>query len=159
MKKLLFITLALSLLLASCGGGSEDMPSSGNTSEVQTVKNNDKYGLTVTVEDVTPTGLTLIFTQKDVEYEGELETGDYYSVQVSDGEGNWTDVPETPGNKGWHQVAYLIKKNDTTEFNINWEWLYGELPKGEYRIQKLLQQHISPDNINKAEYYSYFEIK
>lgn len=159
MKKILLITLTLSLLLSGCGNTPDKKTDGGNQAEIQTEKNNDKYGLTVTIEDITPKGLTMVFTQKDVEYEGELQTGDYFKVQISDGEGNWTDVPETPGEKGWHQLAYIIKKNDATKFDINWEWLYGELPKGEYRIQKLLQQYITPEKINKAEYYSYFEIK
>ena len=153
------ITLAFSLLFTGCGKVSTENHNNQNSTE--TVKNQDKYGLTVTLKDVTAKGLTMVFTQKDVEYEGELETGDYFKVEVKDSEGNWAEVEQkiTEGTGGWHQLAYLIKKNDATEFDIDWEWIYGELSPGEYRIVKLLNQYITPEKIEKAQYYGYFEIK
>lgn len=32
--------------------------------------------------------------------------------------------------------AYTINMNDITEWEVDWEWLYGELPFVNYRIGK-----------------------
>lgn len=37
---------------------------------------------------------------------------------------------------GWTLEAWIIEKESTTTWDVNWEWLYGELPSGEYRIGK-----------------------
>lgn len=52
---------------------------------------------------------------------------------------------------GWNLIGYLVGEDGTREMNINWEWLYGELQPGHYRIVK----HISP----KPHLYEYFSVE
>ena len=51
--------------------------------------------------------------------------------------GKWTAAQIVlEGDYGFHDIAYTIATENTTESELNWEWLYGELPPGEYRIGK-----------------------
>ena len=159
MKKILVLTLALSLLLTSCGNAPDKNATDNGQVEVQSTKNNDKYGLTITAKDITPTGLKLIYTQKDVEFEGELKVFNLYYIETKNKQGDWEDVKQIGSWGLWGETNHTIKKNGTTEFNPNWENIYGELPKGEYRIHLFMQHHITSDEINKAEYFVYFEIE
>lgn len=40
------------------------------------------------------------------------------------------------GNYGWNSIGYIVDDYNKLEFNIDWEWLYGKLKKGKYRIVK-----------------------
>ena len=33
-------------------------------------------------------------------------------------------------------IGYAVDKNNEVKFEIDWEWLYGKLPSGNYRILK-----------------------
>ena len=44
-------------------------------------------------------------------------------------------------------------------YGINWEWLYGTLPSGEYRIKKEIRVDKSEDDYSWRTVYWYFEIK
>jgi hypothetical protein len=49
----------------------------------------------------------------------------------------WKQVPIIlEGNYGWNSIGYYVGEDGTREMNINWEWLYGKLSKGHYRIVK-----------------------
>ncbi len=92
------------------------------------------WGLILSVKDVTPFGLTLVCTQSGGELTGELQTGSDYKLIVL--EEAWEDVPTIVEDYGWDMIAYGVSKNDETEFEYNWEWLYGKLPAGTYRMVK-----------------------
>jgi len=96
-----------------------------------------EWGIILEAEKVTPSGLTILCHQSGGDDVGELTTGSYYVIQKMEEEG-WVDVEYLPHEYdiGWTMEAWMIKKEDTTRWEINWEWLYGELPAGEYRIGK-----------------------
>ena len=56
-------------------------------------------------------------------------------------------------------MAYIIKERDITEFEINWENLYGELPPGEYRIGKKVMDFIKTGEFTDDIYYTTFTIE
>lgn len=97
------------------------------------------FGITLSVASVTKTGLTVIFDQKDGNVTDEINTGSYYVLETHK-DGKWVELDYKDGldaeNIGWNSIAYIIKSNDKTEFNVNWDWLYGELEEGKYRIGK-----------------------
>ena len=63
------------------------------------------------------------------------------------------------GEIGWNDVAWIISMDDTTEMEVNWEWLYGKLPTGKYRIGKEITDFRSSGDFDTAIYYAEFEIK
>ena len=39
-------------------------------------------------------------------------------------------------NDFWNLVGYSVDENNKLELEHNWEWLYGELENGEYKLVK-----------------------
>ena len=94
-----------------------------------------EWGLTFTVRDATPTGATLVWEQSGGSPTGELETGsDFFLERLEDGE--WEAVPYIDPNVAWTAEGYLVPMGETVEKAVNWEWIYGELSAGEYRVCK-----------------------
>ena len=116
------------------------------------------WGLTLSVKDVTSSGLTLIVTQSDGELTGELQTGSDYNLMVLK-DGTWQDVPTIIEEYGWTAEAYTVPKNDSVEFKINWEWLYGKLSAGTYRITKGFMDFRKSGDYDNFAYWTEFEIK
>ncbi len=83
--------------------------------------------------NVTDTGLTIRFECGDVN-EGELQTGAWYEIEKYEN-GEEYKI-NTIAEANWQEVAYLIKENDITDIEVNWERLYGKLSPGRYRINK-----------------------
>ena len=121
----------------------------------------ETWGLTLSVRDVTPTGLTLVFTQSGGAPTGMLQTGSPYWLEVDEG-GVWEAVPELPledgVERGWHSIAYLIPMNDSVEREVNWQYLYGELPAGTYRIGKEIMDFRESGDYDERDYYAEFTI-
>ncbi len=115
------------------------------------------WGLTLSVKDVTPSGLTLVCTQSGGEMTGELQTGSDYKLIVL--KEAWEDVPTIIEDYGWDMIAYGISKNDVTEFKYNWEWLYGKLPAGTYRMVKGFTEFRETGDYDNFDYWVEFEIK
>lgn len=100
------------------------------------------WNLEVKAVDVTPSGLTFAFIQHGPFESGDratLKYGSEYTLQVRNGE-NWQEVPMVPQEYevAWTMEAYLIEQGKTTHQKIDWEWLYGTLQAGEYRIGKVV---------------------
>lgn len=96
----------------------------------------DQIGLYLTLEKISSAGATLVFRQYDAKAPtGELEYGDAFTLEVLKNN-QWEAVPvAVTGDYGFHQIAYSIPKQDSTKQELNWEWLYGTLEAGSYRIQ------------------------
>lgn len=117
----------------------------------------DKWGLTLTAENVTPTGLTLHFEQLGGTLEGHLQTGNPFTIEKQNEDGEWT--PLTPKNAVvWTLPAFLIPENDIYEKDENWEYLYGALPPGSYRMGKEVADFKQGHEYKPETYYAYFDI-
>lgn len=121
------------------------------------------WGLNLSVENVTSTGLTLVVTQSGGEPTGELQTGEAYRL-ITLVDGTWKTVEELPLPEGidgraWNSIAYLLPKEETREFEINWNWIFGELPNGTYRLIKEFMDFRKTADYDTAEYWIEFEIQ
>ena len=118
----------------------------------------EKWGIDMTVSDVTPTGCTVTITQSGGEHDGELNTGEYYLLERYM-HGEWHPVEYIPGvdEVCWFDEAYGLDGNTYTA-EINWEKLYGTLPAGKYRIDKEITNWRAPGDFDQKEYHAYFEI-
>lgn len=115
------------------------------------------WGLTLSVKDVMNTGLTLVCTQQGGNPDGEIDCGEDYQLLVLDGE-TWRDVPTVIESYGFNCLAHWIPKGQDTEFPISWEWLYGKLPAGTYRLVKGFMNFRGTGDYDTAGYWVEFEI-
>ena len=53
----------------------------------------------------------------------------------------------------------MIPKDNVTEWEIDWEWLYGTLPTGKYRLGKEIMDFRGPGDYDTQIIYAEFEIK
>ncbi len=119
----------------------------------------EKWGMILTIENLTPSGATIKCTQSGGNPTGELQTGSWYILETWTREYGWKQMPYViDGEIGWNDIAWIISMEDTTELEVNWEWLYGKLPTGKYRIGKEITDFRSSGDFDTAIYYAEFEI-
>lgn len=120
----------------------------------------DAWGIELTASNITPTGLTLVCNQSGGQPSGELHTGSLFWLEAKT-EDQWTPVEtlKLEYDVGWTLEAWIITKNSSTEWKMNWERLYGELPSGSYRIGKEVMDFRATGNYDTNVYYAYFEIE
>ncbi len=118
------------------------------------------WGVTMRAENVTSTGMTLVIAQSGGNLKGELNTGTPYELSVWNGK-FWERQPyrEGVGDVAWNMPAYNIPAGSEREFEINWEWLYGELSLGKYRISKEIMDFRAGADYDEHTYYLEFEIE
>lgn len=116
------------------------------------------WGLIITGENVTPSGMTLVVTQSGLKPDGELITGQpYFLDRYEDGE--WVPMEPLLEAWGWTMEGWMIPVNDTVRWDVNWEWLYGTLDPGQYRFGKNISCVSEPGVYEEAVYYVEFEIQ
>lgn len=116
------------------------------------------WGLTLSVKDVTPVGLTLVCTKEGGNPTGELMCGTEYRLLVSE-DGAWKNVPTVPEEYAWDGLGYWITEEKPSEFQFSWEWLYGKLPVGTYRLAKEFMDFREAGDFDTAMYWVEFEIE
>lgn len=119
---------------------------------------NDKWGIYLHADGVTANGMTLKIEQFGGNFDGELQTGEWFKLEKTIDD-NWTPVETNPLiDYAWNDVAYEIKKNDITHLKVEWKWLYGELEPGFYRLSKEIQLRTS-GGFDKNLYEVYFTVE
>lgn len=118
----------------------------------------EELGLSLEVTECTNTGATLVFRQSGGSPTGELNCGEAYSIERCE-DGEWGDMPVViTGHYAFNLLAYIIPLDGDREFQVDWEWLYGELEPGEYRIRKEVDDFRKSGDYDVYEIYAYFEI-
>ena len=152
MKKLVLVIFAL-LMLCACNAADEPF------AEVQHEANEyeEKWGLTLSVKDVTPVGAMVVFKQSGGNVGGSLETGSKFSIERYEN-GEWV-LMEAESEIMWTLAAYLVSMEGETEMETNWEHIYGRLSSGTYRIGKEVSDFCGPGENEKAVFYAEFVIE
>lgn len=93
-----------------------------------------KWPIIMQVKDgtATPSGVTV--TLKNVT-ETEYTYGESFTVQRKTDNG-WIDVEPILDNYAFNDIGYLLPAMGSKEVIVDWEWRYGKLPAGDYRIAK-----------------------
>ena len=94
-------------------------------------------GVSMDLSDITPSGSTIHFYRFTTEKAGELSYGEPFVLERKNAD-KWEAVPRTIEEAAYTDIAYIIPENDTSEIETNWEWLYGSLSPGTYRVRKLV---------------------
>ena len=170
MKKLIAFVLALACVLsiAGCSPTADKNPTQTSTqASTQTpTKSNQSnqepnhWGLVLTADNVTANSLTIVCTHTGGENVANLFTGSYYTIQRLD-KTHWVDVEYAAwvgSEHSWTDIAWIIEKESTTKWDVNWEFLYGTLPAGEYRMGKEIMNLRGPGDFDEEMVYLYFAI-
>lgn len=158
-KRSYLTSILILVVLFSVGCSNTSNESLENPDNGGLVKEDDTLGVELSTTKITPKGLTLVFNQSGGNPTGDLQTGSLYWLEVLI-DNQWIPVEMLPSANdiGWTDEAYIINMNDKTEWEVNWEWLYGELPEGNYRIGKEIMDFRGGGNYDIFTYYGYFEI-
>ncbi|MBQ7031546.1 MAG: hypothetical protein IJN13_04160 [Bacilli bacterium] len=110
--------------------------------------------VTMVIKDgtLTKTGATIIINDLN----GDDNTyGESYRIDKKVN-GKWQKLDVViEGEYGFHAIGYTVNENNTLEMNIDWNWLYGELPSGEYRLVK--DAAVTKNNTYIGSKYVYVE--
>ncbi|MBQ2696020.1 MAG: hypothetical protein IJF61_01820 [Clostridia bacterium] len=148
-KKFLVLGIIICLFLTGCG---RQTPLQNNPEE------EDSWGLYLSVTNVTPEGLTLTFRQTGGNAGGQLQTGEWFLLEKKVGD-DWQELETNPLiDYAWRAIAYEIHKESTTELEVEWEWLYGALPPGSYRLSKEVMDFRKTGDFDKKIYQVCFTI-
>jgi len=112
-------------------------------------------GVTMRMEKYTSTGGDIEIRN---ETDKEITFGDWYDLQT-EVNGKWISLPYIIDNAAFHQVAYNAPKDETVIHEVKWDILYGELPKGKYRIIKDMLDFRGTGDYTKYYLATEFEIK
>ena len=119
----------------------------------------DKWGTTLYADNVTLKGLTLKIEQFGGNPSGTLEYGAAYALEATVND-EWQPVETITGEPlVWNELAYGVKMNDICEININWEYAYGQLKPGFYRLKKEFMDFRETGDYDKETYEVYFTIE
>ncbi|GAA0343202.1 hypothetical protein GCM10008967_37050 [Bacillus carboniphilus] len=96
---------------------------------------NSLDGVTMFVKDgtISSTGLTVTFENHSNK---QCVYGQYFSLEKKIN-GVWYQVPVAlDGDYGFNAIGYDLAPSNMAEWTVDWNWLYGSLDQGEYRIVK-----------------------
>ncbi len=85
-----------------------------------------------------------------------LQTGAWFTIQRKV-DGAWYDLVPI-AEVAWEEIAYNVPAGETTVLPVTWEYLYGELPPGEYRIVISIQDWRAPGDFDTYYLADEFEI-
>ena len=128
MKKYLALILALVCMGLVFAGCAEDADASKEPAFQETAVEN----VSIKISDVSPTGATVVI--KDTNAQPYLY-GSWYEIEKKDN-GNWAEVDTVIEDFAFDLLGYIPDDNGEVKFTIDWKWLYGELPSGNYRLVK-----------------------
>lgn len=117
---------------------------------------NDFAGVTMTLISTTDTELTVSIASDN---KNTCIYGEYYSIEYLK-DGTWYALPYVAeGNVCFNDIGYELTKGDSRKWSTNFEWLYGKLPVGQYRIVKDILDFRSTGDYDKYYLSTEFTIE
>ncbi len=119
----------------------------------------DAWGISLSTKNVSRSGLTVTIRQFGGNFSGEIQTNDWFFLE-GHSEAGWHPIEKvlTDETTAWNDTLHLIRQNEETDFDIDWQWLYGELPPGYYRLTKEIVKHCDLGDYETRQYSTYFLI-
>lgn len=101
---------------------------------------------------LTKTSATIIIEEDFDDY--DITYGEPFKLEKFDyGSNSWNDVPIICDNCAFNLPGYSVSPNKPLEIKQDWSKLYGELPKGFYRIVKDAYFNSAYDKFNAFNVY------
>lgn len=129
----LLLTVSTVFMLAACNNGHSKKTAGLEESRLSEVTSLSDVSMKADIESVSPTGLTLLFENNS---EVDLIYGEDLLLEEAV-EDRWYEVPTTiSGEYAYEDIGYEVEPGEEASMAIDWEWLYGDLDEGYYRIAK-----------------------
>ncbi len=120
------------------------------TSQANEQKMNQVDGVSIKIKEgtLTNTGATLIIT--DIT-DNNYSYGESYRIDKKEN-GKWREAPKVIEDAFFNEPAYQLDENNQIIRKINWEWIYGKLKPGTYRlVTKASDKKISAEFVIKEK--------
>ena len=88
--------------------------------------------VSVIIENVTPSSANIVI--KDTNSEPYVY-GQWYAIEKQI-DGKWYELTKLTNDFGFNEMGYKPNEKNEVYFETKWDWLYGELNEGNYRIIK-----------------------
>lgn len=151
---LFFLAICITLLSA-CGSDQVDETKDWEPTEYESVNNLDGVTMIVKEGTVSSTGLTVMFENKSDKR--CIYSEDFLLEKKI--EGKWYQVPFIPGaSYGFGEPGYELDSSNVSDWTVDWEWLYGNLDSGEYRIVKSILDVREPGDYDEHNLIAEFTI-
>lgn len=151
MKKIFIfaIMLLVSFLLVACDNENSDSLETNDweTTQYDAVNNFDGVSMTVKEDSVSSVELTVIF-ENNSDKQGVYGEDFLLEKEIK---GDWYQVPTIIDDYGFNEIGYELPPSKIDEFTIDWDWLYGSLDTGKYRVVKKILDFRSTGDYD--EYY------
>ena len=144
-KRIIFCISIIGILFMIAGCGSKNL----NVTIKDTAELNEasKVNMTIKKGTLTKTSATIVITDLN---ENKYSYSDDFKIEEKIN-GKWKEL-ETMEDFNSTLPLYKVDNNNKLELTINWEDIYGQLKKGEYRIVKVASKYVQNND-------SYFEDK
>ncbi len=100
--------------------------------EVNVYATSEVENVSATISDISLTGATITIKDRN---STKYTYGEWYVIQKEEN-GKWYNISTKVKEYGFNSIGYEVDENNEVKFVIDWEWLYGKLPQGSYRIIK-----------------------
>ena len=130
MKRITAIILAALLLF--CGCSKEEIPVAKSTGEEATIIPDENAPAKMKVTAASENEVTVEIKS---ESEKEIIFSEDFNIQILENE-RWCSLEIIPEHAGFSEPAYPVEPGENRQQIIDFVWLYGTLPEGEYRIIK-----------------------
>ena len=118
----------------------------------------EAFGVYVSAKKISPTSATLSFQYFETDAKQELSFGEDFVLEKKDGT-EWKEVKVVEGEYGYNDIAHIISTEEPTEYHYDWEWLYGKLQPGEYRIAVNIQKEKEGGGYDSDTSYAHFLLR
>ena len=119
MKKLTAIILIIAAVFCGCAKEAACQPTGAEN-------------VTMAISDVSPTGAAVTIEDSNPE---PFVYGEWFQIQ-REKDGVWYEVKTKISNYGFNEIGWLTDEHGRLTMTVDWEWLYGKLPAGQYRLLK-----------------------
>ena len=114
-------------------------------------------GVTMEVTEYSNTSVSVRITN---DTDKDIQCGSDFCLEMQDEETEeWRELDEVIDNAAFTMEAYRIQKDSPYETVINFEWLYGRLESGRYRMVKTVTDFRGTGNYTDYTYTAEFCIK
>lgn len=148
--------IPLTLIINGCGLLASDEKDDLEQSNLESVDTLEGVSMTVEEESVSSTGLTVVLennSDSQVIYSEDL----LLEEKRSD---SWYQVPVIIEEEyGFQDIGYEVNPGEQDSLNIDWEWLYGDIDEGHYRIVKNVLDLRGTADFDEHQLTAEFEIE